>query len=123
MGTRNLTVVRYRKEYVVAQYGQWDGYPSGQGAEVLRFLQNWDRPKFELALQSVSFLTDPEIEKLNEEIDGMPNWQEKYPALTRDTAAKIRAVRPPEPYQGKGIRYSDEVIKRKAGKSAASGAK
>ncbi|MEZ4815847.1 MAG: 50S ribosomal protein L6 [Bdellovibrionota bacterium] len=43
--------------------------------------------------------------------------------LLGDTAAKVRAVRPPEPYQGKGIRYSDEVIKRKAGKSAASGAK
>jgi len=43
--------------------------------------------------------------------------------LLGDTAAKIRAVRPPEPYQGKGIRYADEQIKRKAGKSAASGAK
>ncbi len=35
------------------------------------------------------------------------------------TAAKIRAYRPPEPYKGKGIRYSDEVIIRKAGKAAA----
>ena len=35
------------------------------------------------------------------------------------TAAKIRAFRPPEPYKGKGIRYSDEVIIRKAGKAAA----
>jgi len=43
--------------------------------------------------------------------------------LLGDTAAKIRAVRPPEPYQGKGIRYMNEVIKRKAGKSAATGAK
>lgn len=33
-------------------------------------------------------------------------------------AAQIRSVRPPEPYKGKGIRYSDEVIRRKAGKSA-----
>ncbi|WP_456434245.1 50S ribosomal protein L6 [Thermosulfuriphilus sp.] len=33
------------------------------------------------------------------------------------TAAKIRAIRPPEPYKGKGIRYSDEVIVRKAGKA------
>ncbi len=33
------------------------------------------------------------------------------------TAAKIRAIRPPEPYKGKGIRYSDEVILRKAGKA------
>ncbi len=34
------------------------------------------------------------------------------------TAAKIRAYRPPEPYRGKGIRYSDEVVRRKEGKSA-----
>lgn len=33
-------------------------------------------------------------------------------------AAQIRSVRPPEPYKGKGIRYSDEVIRRKVGKSA-----
>ncbi|MCX7684093.1 MAG: 50S ribosomal protein L6 [Acetobacteraceae bacterium] len=31
-------------------------------------------------------------------------------------AAEIRAFRPPEPYKGKGIRYSDEVIRRKEGK-------
>ena len=34
-------------------------------------------------------------------------------------AADIRAVRPPEPYKGKGIKYVDEVIRRKAGKAAA----
>jgi large subunit ribosomal protein L6 len=34
-------------------------------------------------------------------------------------AAKIRGFRPPEPYLGKGIKYSDEKIRRKAGKSAA----
>ena len=34
-------------------------------------------------------------------------------------AAKIRGFRPPEPYKGKGIKYSDEVIRRKAGKTAA----
>ncbi len=34
-------------------------------------------------------------------------------------AANIRAIKPPEPYKGKGIKYSDEVIKRKAGKSGA----
>ncbi len=33
-------------------------------------------------------------------------------------AAKIRNFRPPEPFLGKGIRYSDEVIRRKEGKSA-----
>jgi large subunit ribosomal protein L6 len=33
-------------------------------------------------------------------------------------SAKIRSYRPPEPYLGKGVRYSDEKIRRKAGKSA-----
>lgn len=35
-----------------------------------------------------------------------------------DLAAEIRSVRPPEPYKGKGIKYSNEFIRRKAGKSA-----
>lgn len=34
-------------------------------------------------------------------------------------AASVRAMRPPEPYQGKGIRYQNEYIRRKAGKTAA----
>jgi len=34
-------------------------------------------------------------------------------------AAEIRALRPPEPYKGKGIRYAGEVIKRKVGKTGA----
>jgi large subunit ribosomal protein L6 len=38
-------------------------------------------------------------------------------------AAEVRKVRKPEPYKGKGIRYSDEVIRRKAGKSGKAGAK
>lgn len=33
-------------------------------------------------------------------------------------ANKIRSFRPPEPYKGKGIKYSDEIIRRKAGKTA-----
>ncbi|MBI3088669.1 MAG: 50S ribosomal protein L6 [Candidatus Colwellbacteria bacterium] len=38
--------------------------------------------------------------------------------LVGETAARIRRLRKPEPYKGKGIRYSNEVIKRKAGKKA-----
>jgi large subunit ribosomal protein L6 len=37
------------------------------------------------------------------------------------TAADIRAFRPPEPYKGKGIRYQNEHVRRKAGKTASSG--
>lgn len=39
--------------------------------------------------------------------------------LVGQVAAEIRALRPPEPYKGKGIRRGQEVIRRKAGKSAA----
>ncbi|MES2504757.1 MAG: 50S ribosomal protein L6 [Myxococcota bacterium] len=49
--------------------------------------------------------TSIKLESINKEVLG-------------ETAAKIRSFRPPEPYRGKGIRYSDEVIKRKEGKSA-----
>jgi large subunit ribosomal protein L6 len=38
-------------------------------------------------------------------------------------AAKIREVRPPEPYKGKGIRYLGEVVRRKVGKAGGKGAK
>ncbi len=39
--------------------------------------------------------------------------------LVGQVAAKIRSFRPPEPYLGKGVKYADEYIRRKAGKSAA----
>lgn len=39
--------------------------------------------------------------------------------LVGQISADIRGVRPPEPYKGKGIKYIDEVIRRKAGKAAA----
>lgn len=39
-------------------------------------------------------------------------------ALVGDIASKIRAIRPPEPYKGKGIKYKGERIRRKAGKAA-----
>ncbi len=38
--------------------------------------------------------------------------------LVGEVAARIRAIRPPEPYKGKGIRYEGEYIRRKAGKAA-----
>jgi large subunit ribosomal protein L6 len=36
-------------------------------------------------------------------------------------AAEIRGFRPPEPYKGKGVRYFDEIVRKKAGKAAAKG--
>ena len=63
------------------------------------------------------------------EIDPAPGIEFEVPAPTRitvkgidkqlvgQTAADIRAVRPPEPYLGKGIRYAGEHVRRKAGKA------
>ena len=48
-------------------------------------------------------------------ISGVDNQQ------VGQVAAEIRKLRKPEPYKGKGIKYEDEVIKRKAGKAFASG--
>lgn len=42
--------------------------------------------------------------------------------LLGEVAAAIRRLRPPEPYKGKGIKYAEEHIRRKAGKTAAGGA-
>jgi large subunit ribosomal protein L6 len=36
-------------------------------------------------------------------------------------SAKLRELRPPEPYKGKGVKYAEEVIKKKVGKAAATG--
>jgi large subunit ribosomal protein L6 len=52
------------------------------------------------------------VEKLNIAVEGID--KEKVGEIS----AKIRAVRPPEPYKGKGIKYKDEVIIRKPGKAA-----
>jgi large subunit ribosomal protein L6 len=41
--------------------------------------------------------------------------------LVGEVAAKIRKIRKPEPYKGKGIKYVDEVVRRKAGKAASAG--
>ena len=57
MGTRNLTMVIDQKgKKKVAQYGQWDGYPSGVGANVLKFLENKELvEKLKTNLQKVRF--------------------------------------------------------------------
>lgn len=43
--------------------------------------------------------------------------------LLGQVAAKIRTYRKPEPYKGKGIKYTGEILRRKAGKSAGKGGK
>ncbi len=63
------------------------------------------------APQGVTF----KVEKNTLTVDGIDK------EVVGEISAKIRGVRPPEPYQGKGVRYFDEVIKKKPGKAAKAG--
>lgn len=105
MGTRNLTMVIRKQKPVVAQYGQWDGYPEGQGVTVLNFLRkvskNGGMEKFHKRLDEIRFATaedDAEMEKFFEKIGAKGGWMnsdqaekyhKKYPFLTRDNGAQI----------------------------------
>lgn len=95
MGTRNLTIVYLDGEYKVAQYGQWDGYPEGQGVTALKFARSLGNPVvmegFKRKVRAASWITDSGIKKINTDIDAgkLKDWQGVYPELSRDTCAEI----------------------------------
>lgn len=101
MGTRNLICVVKDNEYKVAQYSQWDGYPSGQGITILDFLTNeMNRCVFEEKLDNmISFGTEEEIQEQWKECgaddSGWANMEisdlhrKLYPENSRDTGANI----------------------------------
>jgi hypothetical protein len=103
MGTRHLICVVKNGEYKVAQYGQWDGYPEGQGKDILNFLLNeMNREVFESKLSELSFITDEEYKQrwldFGIDIDKCSGWvsydkrkefDNLYPENSRDTGAKI----------------------------------
>ena len=57
MGTRNLTLVKDKEgKTKVAQYGQWDGYPEGQGSTILNFIRSKEnRDTLAEVLKNVQF--------------------------------------------------------------------
>jgi large subunit ribosomal protein L6 len=67
-------------------------------------------------------------EGVTAEVDKVPRTEDSLPTIgltlrsvdretLGETAVKIRALRPPEPYKGKGIKYADERVRRKEGKT------
>ena len=98
MGTRNLTVVKNTAGATkIAQYGQWDGYPSYSGIQALEFLRNKDwQALLQSKLDLVQFVGDEEVDQLYKQFE-TTDWENKdflnaYPGLHRDTGIGILAV-------------------------------
>lgn len=91
MGTRHLIAVQVGGEYKIAQYGQWDGYPSGQGLDVLKFLNTYSRDAFIEKVRAASFATKEDFEAIDQRVkdEGIKDWAEVWPHLSRDAGAKI----------------------------------
>ena len=93
MGTRHLTAVYCDGEYKIAQYGQWDGYPSGAGTDVLMFAQRisdpYNRNEFREKVRKCRWITDEEIAERNNRIreEDIQDWRKVWPELSRDTGA------------------------------------
>lgn len=103
MGTRNLTVVRIDGEYKVAQYGQWDGYPDGQGMTALHFLRDkMDLERFKAALRKCSYISAEELTTLWKQygaddqgfvsMKGSEAMKRDHPEFSRDTGADILEI-------------------------------
>lgn len=93
MGTRNLTMVKRNGEYKVAQYGQWDGYPSGQGFNTVKFLTqpHFIYNSFIDKIDKLNHWTEKEIEEIDEKIESgqLKDWSVKHPELSRDLGSDI----------------------------------
>ena len=86
------------------------GYKAQVKGDGLELNLGFSHPIFVKATEGVTF----KVEKNTITISGISN------EAVGQMAAHIRTFRPPEPYQGSGIKYRGEIIRRKAGKKAAS---
>lgn len=84
------------------------GYRAESAGKDLTLTLGFSHPVKLVAPEGISF----KVEKNVISVEGIDR------GLVGQMAADIRASRPPEPYQGKGIHYVGEVIRRKAGKAA-----
>lgn len=70
----------------------------------------------------IYFKMPPEIKATAEMVKGQPprvTLESSDKQLVGEVATKLRSLRPPEPYKGKGVRYTDEYVRKKLGKAAA----
>lgn len=84
------------------------GFRPEVAGNILTLIVGYSHPVKLTAPEGITFKT----EKMIVTVEGVDK------EVVGEIAAQIRKVRPPEPYNGKGIKYTDEVIRRKAGKAA-----
>jgi hypothetical protein len=100
MGTRGLNVVVSGGQVKVANYNQWDSYPSGQGIDALTFLREEMKSDFKQKVDNCSWISEEEMKDLWKSVghvsdDGWVSveiskkFSEKYPWLHRDCGAQI----------------------------------
>ncbi|MEO9264523.1 MAG: 50S ribosomal protein L6 [Candidatus Baltobacteraceae bacterium] len=90
------------------------GYRAAKAGENLNLTLGYSHPVVFEAPKGISL----SVEGTNKiHVDGIDKQQVGH------IAAKIRGLRPPEPYKGKGIRYEGEVVRKKAGKAGKAGKK
>ncbi len=85
------------------------GFRASKKGNSLEILAGYSNPVIVSPLQGISFDVPDNTTIVVRGIDKQ---------VVGEMAAKIRSIREPEPYKGKGIKYSDEVIRRKVGKAA-----
>ena len=85
------------------------GYRLEQTGKVIKFSVGFSHPVLFTVPDGVTAKVDQQTKLTLTSIDK---------ELIGQVAAKMRAIRPPEPYKGKGIRYAGEHVRRKAGKAA-----
>jgi hypothetical protein len=104
MGTRGLTKVIYKGETIVAQYGQWDHYPEGQGVTLFNILKDpANVENFIKKIPQIYYPSDSDVEAMckpfeDGSMEGMmtmdsgKKFAEMFPTLTRDTGGEIFRV-------------------------------
>lgn len=89
MWTRHIIAVKQAWVFKVANYGQWDGYPTGQGEAIRAFLSEVDMDIFKEKISACRAITSQELEDIPDVDENWVEWPEAYPWLSRDAWASI----------------------------------
>lgn len=103
MGTRHLTIVVSNDQYKVAQYGQWDGYPTGQGKTVTQFIidnlrQQDGFDSFKKKIDACKFISHEDLQEKMKDYPQYVTFEQKkeldakFSAFSKNTCAKILDV-------------------------------